>query len=298
MTAVPPLTLMKAALSVLYPDGQEELGPVYPVQVRKIVTPPTVNCVFDEGAGVHPVPPPSVVQPPPTVKPPLLSFLVMMPLQKPAAIGEPTHAFVAVAGLAVSVAPVEVKVVVLEELNVAPTENTVLVEGTEVAGDTEVLHPVGAQPPATVKPPVVLFAVIVPLQAPATACSPTRLFATVVGPAPSVAVVAVKDVVADEVNVAPTMNTELVLGFVHPVQLLTKVKPPLLSFVLTVPPQEPATIGEPTHAFASVAGLVVSLALVVVVNIVFVEDVNAGPVASSPLPERLSPPPSGPSSKM
>src|SRR5437016_7332518 len=100
-----------------------------------MVAPPTVNCVLEEGAGVHPVPPPSVVQPPLRVKPPALSFAVMMPLQNPAAIGEPTHAFTAVAGLVVSLAVVEVNVVLLEELNVAPTVNTVLVGGTEVAGD-------------------------------------------------------------------------------------------------------------------------------------------------------------------
>ena len=69
----------------------------------------------------------------------------MRPVQNPAEIGEPTHAFVAVAGLVVSCAPVDVKVVVLEELNVAPTVNAVLAEGTEVAGEATVLQPVGAQ---------------------------------------------------------------------------------------------------------------------------------------------------------
>ncbi|TMF13156.1 MAG: hypothetical protein E6I33_11300 [Chloroflexi bacterium] len=266
--------------------------------MRKMLTPPTVNCVFAGGAGEQPLPPPNVVQPPPTVKPPFLSFAVMRPVQNPAEIGEPTHAFVAVAGLVVSCAPVDVKVVVLEELNVAPTVNAVLAEGTEVAGEAMVLQPVGAQPPATVNPPVLLFAVMVPLHAPATICSPTKLFATVVGALVSVAPVAVKVVVADEVNVAPTMNTELLLGLVVqpvPVQLPT-VKPPLLSFAVTVAPHEPATTGEPTHAPATVAGLVVSLADVVV-NAVLEDEANTGPVASSPLPEMFSPPPPVPSSK-
>jgi hypothetical protein len=199
-------------------------------------------------------------------------------------------------GLVVSLAVFEVKVVVVEELNVAPMVNTVLAEGTEVAGDTEVLHPVGAQPPATVKPPVLLFAVIVPLHAPATTCSPTRLFATVVGALVSVALAAVKVVAAEDVNVAPTTNTPLRLQPLG-AQPPATVKPPVLLFAVTVPPQVPATIGEPTHALATVAGLVWSVADVAV-NVVDEEDVNAGPVASSPLPLTFSPVPLKPSSKM
>src|SRR5207244_3302632 len=121
-----------------------------------------------------------------------------------------------------------------------PTVNRVFAGG---AGEQPLPPPNVVQPPPTVKPPFLSFAVMRPLQAPATICSPTKLFATVVGALVSVTPVAVKVVVADEVNVAPTMNTELLLGLVVqpvPVQLPT-VKPPLLSFAVTVAPHEPAT---------------------------------------------------------
>src|SRR5205807_2675283 len=174
-----------------------------------MLTPPTVNCVFAGGAGEQPLPPPNVVQPPPTVNPPFLSFAVMRPVQNPAEIGEPTHAFVAVAGLVVSCAPVDVKVVVLEELNVAPTVNAVLAEGTEVAGEARVLQPVGAQPPATVNPPVLLFAVMVPLHAPATTGEPTHALATVAGLVVSLADVVVNAVLEDEANTGPVASSPL-----------------------------------------------------------------------------------------
>src|SRR5438445_13712066 len=100
-----------------------------------MLTPPTVNCVFAGGAGEQPLPPPNVVQPPPTVKPPFLSFAVMRPVQNPAEMGEPTHAFVAVDGVVVSWAAVEVNVVLQEELNVSLIVNSGVGDRAVIAGD-------------------------------------------------------------------------------------------------------------------------------------------------------------------
>src|SRR5438309_1739190 len=135
-----------------------------------MLTPPTVNCVFAGGAGEQPLPPPNVVQPPPTVKPPFLSFAVMRPVQNPAEIGEPTHAFVAVAGLVVQPVPVQLP---------------------------------------SVKPPLLSFAVTVAPHEPATTGEPTHALATVAGLVVSLADVVVNAVLEDEANTGPVASSPL-----------------------------------------------------------------------------------------